>query len=363
MADNFNETNSFYGLEKCKQQRIYIPAAVRYIIMNDKDNFGYKFAAMGSFINVLLINLIKYSDMGAIRIKRLELEKHYFALIKMDCCEEKMAAKIAQRLANERVKEIKEHFGSIPKSELNGSSFQLTLNKELKELLSISEEAQEYDCSIKDYLEMVLREYSEKTYIERERMFFYKTIDDLEMCIKRKTVRLVSRDIQFYFRPYKIASDPRSQCNYVLGYSRKVNINEDVGETSDFDIRPFRIDGIRDLTVTNLFSDADYEQESVRVLENYAQHNGLIQHSSGDLIKVTVKFTDEGERERKGIRNSDLKEWVCVSDEEHRFSFEASEFQACNYLRRLSGEFEVISPLELRKTMHDIGMNMAKRNK
>ena len=35
--------------------------------------------------------------------------------------------------------------------------------------------------------------------------------------------------------------------------------------------------------------DADYEQESVRVLENYAQHNGLIQYSSGDLIKVTVK--------------------------------------------------------------------------
>ncbi len=25
------------------------------------------------------------------------------------------------------------------------------------------------------------------------------------------------------------------------------------------------------------------------VLENYAQYNGLIQYSSGDLIKVTVK--------------------------------------------------------------------------
>jgi hypothetical protein len=35
--------------------------------------------------------------------------------------------------------------------------------------------------------------------------------------------------------------------------------------------------------------DADYEQESVCVLENYAQYNGLIQYSSGDLIKVTVK--------------------------------------------------------------------------
>ena len=37
--------------------------------------------------------------------------------------------------------------------------------------------------------------------------------------------------------------------------------------------------------------DADYEQESVCVLENYAQYNGLIQYSSGDLIKVTVKNT------------------------------------------------------------------------
>lgn len=55
------------------------------------------------------------------------------------------------------------------------------------------------------------------------------------------------------------------------------------------EVRPLRIDRIRDLTVTNLFSDADFEQESVRVLENYAQHNGLIQYSSGDLIKVTVK--------------------------------------------------------------------------
>ena len=34
--------------------------------------------------------------------------------------------------------------------------------------------------------------------------------------------------------------------------------------------------------------DADYEQESVCVLENYAQYNGLIQYSSGEFISFDI---------------------------------------------------------------------------
>ena len=193
-------------------------------------------------------------------------------------------------------------------------------------------------------------------------MFFYKTIYDLETCIKKKTVKLVSRDIQFYFRPYKIGPEPGSLANYVMGYSRKVETDKIAGETNDFAIHSFRIDAIRDLTVTNLFSDVNYEQESKLVMKRYTELRGFIQYSAGELMKVVVKFTDEGDRERKGIPHRNLTEWTCDSEKEHIFSFKASEIQACNYLRRLSGEFEVISPPEIRKKMHELGESMAKRN-
>ena len=150
-----NGKKHFISVGEFKQQRLYIPEKVSNIIMHDKDKFGYSTAALGTFINALLINLINYSDLGNLSVKREELEKSYSDLVKKECLDVELADRIAKRLADEDIKRVKKRYKLISKSESRGSSFQLTLNKQLKELLSLSEEAEEYDQSIKDYLEAI----------------------------------------------------------------------------------------------------------------------------------------------------------------------------------------------------------------
>lgn len=260
------------------------------------------------------------------------------------------AETIAQ-LVNARTEKLK----AAARSYKKGDGRKFRLNNESQAVLDGHPDSGEYD-SRADYLKAVFEQYATLPAFEREAIFFKDTMDKITDAIalgKRIRITLLPKPedggVKFIFsvKPYAVRHDKNRLFNYLIGYSERLDEKHEP-VFGDEHAACFRISRIKDIrrTEQRAFISKDKRDE----LENTIRSKG-VQYMSGELIDVTVKFSDKGLDDFNRQSYMRPQHYEKTKSGENTYVFKCTEFQASNYFFRLGAGAQVIEPAALRESL------------
>lgn len=331
-----------------EKQHINLSDAAWLVIEDDIRSF-YTYEdkeTFSGFMNTIFINY--HEDADASFSSRREEYRSKLDDILFDG--NKHTEEIKQKLLRNYVSELKEKAFSYTKGE--GRKFRL--NVKSQELLTNHPDGKEYNHIRGDYLKAIYEQYATlPTYI-REQIFFKDTIDEINNAIiigKKLRISLLAKtnklseisQFRYLVKPYAIRQDRTNTFNYLIGYSVKLNENNE--PVSNERISSFRISRIDNL---KLVSTSFISKEKKLEIEKTIKEKG-VQFMAGDLTDITVLFTDKGFDDFN--RQSYMRPRFYDKIDKNTYIFHCTEFQAINYFLKFGMDAQIIEPPELRNTM------------
>lgn len=304
------------------------------VVINE-DMIAFNNTKKTNFINRIIKNYIYEADASihfALEKEKAILES---ALKKLD--------KEAQNSAIEALLKYKEkELIMKANSYERGSSCAYRLWEDtVQYLTNTSEECREadyYKNKIGAYLKAVIEEYCEKPYIERERIYFAEKVEIIETAIKekRRLTVIASDGNRYTVYPYGIVSDQKSMYNYLIGYSRAYE--------SDEEMRPMsmRISANNEFKLTKQNYHLNYAEK--KELESLVKTRG-VQFLLGQEEEIHVILTEAGIIQYN--RQLHLRPPVAEIREGNEYIFHCTPLQAEIYFMRLGKEAYVSKPLYL----------------
>lgn len=331
-----------------EKQHINLSDAAWLVIEDDIRNF-YTYEdkeTFSGFMNTIFINY--HEDADASLSSRREEYRSKLDDILFDG--NKHTEEIKQKLLRNYVLELKEKAFSYPKGE--GRKFRL--NVKSQELLTNHPDGKEYNHMRGDYLKAIYEQYATlPTYI-REQIFFKDTINDINNAIvigKKIRISLLSKtnqtseisQLKFLVKPYTIRQDKTKTFNYLIGYSLRLNENnEPISNERISCFRISRIDSIK------LVSTSFISKEKKLEIEKTIKEKG-VQFMAGELADITVTFTIKGFDDFN--RQSYMRPQFYDKVDKNTYIFHCTEFQAISYFFKFGMDAQIIEPIELRNKM------------
>lgn len=334
-----------------EKQRINLSDEAWAVIDDDMRNFytleGER--SFSGFMNTVFANFYERADATFSSRKseyRAELQEMLMGIGRQ--------SEIISRLTDGYIKKLKTAAFSYPK----GYGKYFRLNKESQGILDGHPDSPEYD-SRSDYLKAVFEQYATLLSFERERIFFKDKIDAINNATalgKRLRITLLPRPedngAKFIYsvKPYDVRQDRNQLFNYLVGYSERLdNSHEPMFPDTERAVR-FRISRIKDIRVTaqNSFISKDRRDE----IEKTMREKG-VQFMSGDLMDITVKFTDKGLDDFNRQSYMRPRSFDKVDNAKNTYVFYCTMFQAFNYFFKLGAEAQILSPTSLRDAMRN----------
>lgn len=320
------------------KQHINLSQSAFDIIQNDMFSFGED--KLSTFVNRVFEN---YHPQAEASIGRtLNTFKGELKMLFQDIpCNEDIKNQLIQRLIFQKKASLVQKTKTYDK----GVSFKFWLNKDnfsyLTEDLSECTEEKHYPRGRGQYIKCVLEEYARLPYVEREYIYYLPFIKSINDAIERKKqLRLKTVDSVYSIYPYKILRDPLSTANYLVGYSKRYNNEED-------ELRPcsFRISALRSVKVESsksAFLNSRMQNDLLRMISARG-----VQFMSGREQEIVVKLSSEGLR--KFSRQSHLRPTTIEKISDDTFVFNCTVAQAQFYFFKFGEDAEIISPAFLRE--------------
>lgn len=187
------------------------------------------------------------------------------------------------------------------------------------------------------FIKAVIEEYTEKSFVERELIYFSEIIKTIESN-KNNKLWVTKSNVKYLVRPYCIMSDNQSTYNYLVGYATDVKIPGNQG------IASFRISRIRVSVVPN--SKFEFYDHEIEKIKTAISENGVQFLIDGFCKKIIVELSNTGIK----LYNDLLFLRPNVKNKYgNKYEFYCTEAQASYYFFKFGVDAKIIEPGSLRK--------------
>lgn len=231
-----------------------------------------------------------------------------------------------------------------------GKALSFRLDKDSMEYLSDEgqKESGFYDDNVGRYVKAVIEEYSELSYVERERVWYKNFLDMIALAVvKKKTFKLVLHSVSrsegagknnvVYLKPLGYRQDSELLYNYIVG----MTASSADGPWSAGALRLTSVKDCKCLEQAAFISEADEKQ-----LEEAIEKNGVQYLSDTHTTqKIVVAFTSRGERLYRQLRH--LRPMYTAKLSPLTYAFDCTLFQAETYFFKFGQDAKIIEPESL----------------
>lgn len=340
------------------KQHINLSESAWIVIEEDIKNFysSEKEESFSGFLNTVFKNFYQLSN-ASISFRLQEKEDE---LIKLYSSKEfeKIDNNLISTIIDKQLTAYEEELKSTAKKYPLGHGEKFRINKENLDLLRESQEDEYYDGTVGKYLKALFEEYAEKPIYIREQIFFKDTIDSIKTAINnQRKIKIVLNDKvsvkgdvtynrKFYVSAYKIEQDSTKTYNYLIGYGRNVD-KEDEEDTPCC----FRVSRIKKINV-QMSMGAKISKEKAKELDNLVLERTVMFMSSGP-IDIEIRFTDKGLESFRRQLYMRPRMYTIDKNDKHLYTFRCTEIQAINYFFKFGWDANIIKPVELREKIKD----------
>ena len=342
-------------IEKDKKQHLNLSESAWIVVNQDIKNFylNEKEESKSGFLNIILQNFYEASC-ASIELRCANKREEISSIlddIKMNNSKEIKELFLERYIKNYKNSLLERAF-SYPKG--HGEKFRINIENVLLLKDDINEEDNYYD-NIGLYLKALFEEYCEKQNYEREQIFFKDIIDQINLAINNsKKLKIIIREKyntktqsyyvrKYYVSPYKIVQDDTKNYNYLVGLSEEILEDGTIGEKH---ISSFRISRIGRITQMKSMGSFISKESKDKIEQELIQKKA--QFMAGELVDVTVRFTQKGLENFKRQLYLRPQLYQCIDKDKSVYVFKCSEVQAINYFFKFGRDIEILGPIELR---------------
>ena len=326
------------------KQHINLSASAWTCLSDDIDNF-YNVPQkpnLTGFINEIFLNFHEEAR-ASISLRLSEYRGIYQKILSFHRPEEQdgLRSSLLESLLEQQEKELSSH----PKAE-KGDYRNIRLNEKVKSCLRDSPEPPYYQNRPGKYIQSVLEEYAGLPVVQRERIVFKETLQQIHDAIDANRLLKVSsggRILQVL--PYAVLTDKNDTFNYLTGYTEKASDDFNPALSRPASLRLSRMTDLKILRSHRYVLTAAQKQRLKKDIESKG-----IPFLIGDNTTISVRLTDNGLKQyRQQLHQRPA--YISCDDQMHLMEFNCTEQQIMNYFFKFGKDAEVISPPSTRQKM------------
>lgn len=328
------------------KQHLNLSTHAYHVIYHDMFTFMHSDSLSG-FVNAIFSRYYEYADASiSLAISRKEEE---FKQILKGCSDEIINALVE----NEKQKFLKKvaSYGSgcMMKIRLNNENFAFLYSDEQEDPEAFHFPEDRYYKNVGQYVKAVLEEYAEKSFFEREEIYFREMLQTIEHCTQTGTLlRLEFQNGMFDMKPYGIHSDQEQEYHFLAGISCPK------GEPASGErITSVRLSQILSVQ-TRSYRSGRLTNEQKKQIQHLIRTAGIQFLNQDPAEEIVVYMTKEGARKYRKMLH--LRPLLVKKEdfEDHSiYHFYCTQLQARFYLFRLGGDTYVLKPESLREALRE----------
>lgn len=244
----------------------------------------------------------------------------------------------------------KKHHGHRGEIRIDGDSRKILASPEAQR------EKEYYDNRIGLYLDVLLEEYAELPFVERERIFYSKELEEFAMGIsKGRVVQLILHSTRrvrdttknnaayvvennvLYIKPFAAQQDPEHLYNYLVGM---ISSKPD----TDWQIGAVRLSSVKECRRGS--GSGALTKDDENLLGSAIKKRGvqyLSETNGGE--RIVVQFTPEGEKLYHRMLH--LRPKYVARSQNGRYAFDCTRQQAENYFFKFGHHVKILEPCDL----------------
>lgn len=307
------------------------------VIQNDIRSFMEK-PSLSGFINKVLEEYIEIAEASISRAYGKKMDDLSDMLRDIPNSDDK------EKIINILSEKYRDDLISISNNYPREQYVKFRLNKHNFNLLFENDcpEEQYYDSQGK-YIKAIVEEYSRKTPLEREAIFFCDRIAYIQSCIDSgNLLRINSRNNWTYeVKPYRIQSDTSALYHYLIGIASSPADRDKAPK-----IASFRISFLREISMRpKSYKSGRITNEEKELIEKQVQSKG-VQFLLGENQEIRVRLSNKG----KKMYDTQLHLRPITSrvDADGTYVFFCTPSQIEYYFFKFGSDAEILFPEELR---------------
>lgn len=340
------------------KQHINLSESAWIVIEEDIKNFysTEKEESFSGFLNTIFKNFYQFAGASI----SLRLQEKEDELVKLYSSKEfaKIDSDLITTIIDKQLTAYEEELKTTSKKHSLGHGEKFRINKENLDLLRESQEDEYYDGTVGKYLKALFEEYAEKPVHIREQIFFKDTIDSIKTAIaNQKKIKIVLNDKvsvkgditynrKFYVSPYKIEQDSTKTYNYLIGFGRNVDKEDDIDAPCCF-----RVSRIKKINI-QMSMGGKISKEKAKELDELILER-TVMFMSSDPIDIEIRFTDKGLESFRRQLYMRPRIYTIDKNDKHVYTFRCTEIQAINYFFKFGWDANIVKPIELREKIKD----------
>lgn len=252
-------------------------------------------------------------------------------------------------------KNLEREKGNLPKYN-KGEGRKFRLSNECFEILTSIEDYKYYP-NLGSYLKNLFEEYSHKTFVEREKIFFKEHIKKVEFALSNNCVlqlKTFNQLEKIKLSPFCVKQDRNNSFNYLVGVAVSKTWDTDTF-IKPFSIRISRIEFIKPLVSEKTIINKDLKKELGKELQKID-----VSFISDTLIHLVIKFSENGLKKYFSYIRQRPKISEIIDAENRIYKFFCPYSQALYYFYKFGSDIEIVEPQKLRNKFIQILENSLK---
>lgn len=340
-----------------QKQRLRLSAYAWSIMEQDRMNFSQDGNAVSKagLLNRIFLNFYEHAGASI----PLRLKERMSEWDKMLDSEESKA--VLEKLGSGYKSELQTYIKQLCSGGASEMAWNLTLQVEtsklLDDLLKRGFFSIELGAKITrgKYMAAIFEEYAKMPYVERERVYFEDTYENIEDAITHERPIIITYvDKPLYVMPYSLETDKLSMYNYLIGYARSATSTTGELDGSEFSLESFRLSKIKRVEIDRRqmagSGSLSLEQRS-RINDSRVKHGTMFIADDDKIFEIRVRLTDEGRKKyinQVHMRPPRLNKRD-EGDDGATYVFNCTLHQAEAYFFKFGTEAEILSPSVLRE--------------
>lgn len=333
------------------KQHLNLSPHAFHVIYHDMFTFMHSDSLSG-FVNTVFSLFFEYAD-ASVSLSLIRKEDTLRQLLSQSVSEKQMESVLTPLLAHEKemlLKKIHSYGnGCMMKIRLNNENFSFLYPDEQEDANAFHFPEDQYYKSVGQYVKTVLEEYAEKSFFEREEIFYRNTLQMLDHCAANGTLlRLKFMNGEFDMKPYGVFADREGEYHFLAGISCPKG-----APATEEQITSVRLSQILSVQ-TRSYRSGRLTHEQKKQIQQLIRTSGIQFLNQDPAEEIVVYMTKEGVRKYRKMLH--LRPLLIKKEdyEDHSiYHFHCTQLQARFYLFRLGGDTLVLKPDSLREALKE----------
>lgn len=336
------------------KQHLNLSTHAYNVIYHDMFTFMHSDSLSG-FVNAVFSRYYEYADASiSLALARKEDELRAIEYVSES---EKILSALLENEKNMLLKKVKSYgTGCMMKIRLNNENFAFLYSHDQEDPDVFHFPEDQYYKNVGQYVKAVLEEYAEKSFFEREEIFYRETLQMIEHCTKTGTLlRLEFQNGVYDMKPYGIYPDREQEYHFLAGISCPKG-----APASEAQITSVRLSQILSVQ-TRSYRSGRLTNEQKKEIQNLIRTSGIQFLNQEPAEDIVVYMTKEGVRKYRKMLH--LRPLLVKKEDYEDYSiyhFHCTQLQARFYLFRLGGDTYVLKPAALREALKERYLAAAK---